>query len=169
MLSVGQVFKFMGIPFAFHAPLKELWDVVFQTATKNIHKQSVKPMSLATKFQICTKIMAATYVYYSCQVPSAQAYFQLEKILRKILGLTPVEIKASTESIRHFVVYPKIKINCEFSILALKLRPLNPFLLQHLRIFVSYILNILCVLFHVSGNIETYHVENFPIIRLISI
>lgn len=43
-------------------------------------------LSLATKFQIYTKVLGATHVYYSsCWVPSTRAYQQLEKLLKDFL------------------------------------------------------------------------------------
>ncbi|KAH9294882.1 hypothetical protein KI387_038470 [Taxus chinensis] len=85
-IEPGIQFKFLGIPFAFMASPADLWDYVIQRVEKKISFWLTKHLSLAGKFQVCSKVLAATHVYYSsCWAPSKAAYHRLEKILREFL------------------------------------------------------------------------------------
>lgn len=47
---------------------------------------SSKKISLIGKYQICSKVLASTHVYYSsCWTPFKSCYKKLEKLLRDIL------------------------------------------------------------------------------------
>jgi hypothetical protein len=82
----GEVFRFLGIPFAFHGSSVELWNAVLAKIEKKLQYWICKPLSLAGKFQICLKVLAATHVYYSsCWAPSKASYLKLECLLRDFL------------------------------------------------------------------------------------
>ncbi|XP_059064547.1 uncharacterized protein LOC131856688 [Cryptomeria japonica] len=85
-IGPGETFRFLGIPFAFQASPMELWQVVLARVEKKLAYWITKPLSLAGKFQICSKVLAATHVYYSsCWAPSKAAYSKLEKLLQDFL------------------------------------------------------------------------------------
>lgn len=85
-IGLGETFHFLGIPFAFQASPAELWQVVLARVEKKLACWITKPLSLAGKFQICSKVLAATHVYYSsCWAPSKAAYNKLEKLLRDFI------------------------------------------------------------------------------------
>lgn len=70
-----QIFKFLGIPFAFQASTKVLWEVVLQRMPKKVNKWITNPFSLMPRFQICSKILLATDVYQSSYyVPFVASY-----------------------------------------------------------------------------------------------
>ncbi|XP_059073690.1 uncharacterized protein LOC131874367 [Cryptomeria japonica] len=85
-IGPGETFHFLGIPFAFQASPAELWQVVLARVEKKLAYWVTKPLSLVGKFQICSKVLAATHVYYSsCWLPSKVAYSKLEKLLQDFL------------------------------------------------------------------------------------
>lgn len=57
-----------------------------QKVEKNIDSWSSKRLSLAGKFQICSKVLALTHVYYSsCWVSSKTCYQKLNRLLRDFI------------------------------------------------------------------------------------
>ena len=82
-INVGEVFKFLSIPFAFYGHLAQLWSYVVQKVESKLDYWLYKKLSLVNKFQICSKVLVATHVYYSsCWVPSQACYNKLEKLLQ---------------------------------------------------------------------------------------
>jgi hypothetical protein len=53
----------MGIPFTLEASPHDLWEVLVQRVDKKIEKWVTRRLTLVEKFQICTKVFVATYVY----------------------------------------------------------------------------------------------------------
>lgn len=87
----GEVFRFLGIPFTFQASIVELSNVVLARIEKKLKYQITKPLSLAGKFLIFSKVLAATHVYYSsCSAPSKASYLKLECFLRDFLWVSDV-------------------------------------------------------------------------------
>lgn len=85
-IQLGEVFKFLGIPFAFQASPTLLWANVVQKIEKKLDYWFTKKLSLASKFQICSKVLSATHIYYSsCWVPSKNCYKKFERLLKDFL------------------------------------------------------------------------------------
>jgi hypothetical protein len=60
----NKIFKFLGIPFAFQASPKDIWDVLILQVEKKIDKLIAKPMTLIAKLRICAKALETTHVYF---------------------------------------------------------------------------------------------------------
>lgn len=87
-----EMFKFLGIPFAFQASPAQLWNYVVHKVEKKLSYWTTKKLSLVGKFQICSKVLASTHVYYSsCWVPSKACYQKLNKLLRDFLWASDVQ------------------------------------------------------------------------------
>ena len=81
-INAGEVFKFISIPFSFYGHPTQLCIYVVQKVESNLDYWLSKKLSLVGKFQICSKVLVATHVYYSsCWVPSQACYNKLEKLL----------------------------------------------------------------------------------------
>jgi len=81
-INAGEVFKFLNIPFAFYGHPTQLWSYVIQNIESKLDYWLSKKLSLANKFQICSKILATTHIdYSSCWVPSQACYNKLQKLL----------------------------------------------------------------------------------------
>ena len=63
---------------------QNFWEVVAQRMQKKIENGFPNPWTC--KFQVCTKILTTTHVYYSyCYIPSQLVYQCMEKVLRNFL------------------------------------------------------------------------------------
>lgn len=82
----GEIFYFMGIPFAFQALPVDLWNAVLVKIAKKLDYWLTKPLSLVGKFQICSKVLAAMHLFYSsCWAPSEASYLKLVRLLHDFL------------------------------------------------------------------------------------
>lgn len=70
----------------------DLKNAVLEKIAKKLDYLLTTILSLADKFQIYSKVLATTHVYYSsCCAPSKASYAKLEKILRDFLWALDAE------------------------------------------------------------------------------
>lgn len=98
-------------PLCFSRAPTSLWNYMVQKVENKLSYWMTKKLSLAGRFQICFKVLASTYVYYSsCWFPSKNCYKTLEKLLKAFL-LSNTEGKKGF----HRVAYEKCCIPKSFS------------------------------------------------------
>lgn len=85
-LQHGKIFHFLGIHFSFQALPSYFWNAVLAKIERNLAYWITKPLSLAGKFQVFSKVLAATHVYYSsCWAPSKASYMKFERLMWSFL------------------------------------------------------------------------------------
>jgi len=88
-IQPSHVLKNLGIPCAFQGSPKEMREVFMQRVARKIDKWTTKPLPLVARFQICTKVLEGTHVYYSsCSIHLKVAYKCLENLIRTFHGPT---------------------------------------------------------------------------------
>ena len=86
------MYKPKGILFTFQSFPTEFNKYVVQKMEKNLSYWITKKLSLARKFQIYSKVLTSTHVYYSsCWIPSKACYQKLNKLLRDFLWLFDIQ------------------------------------------------------------------------------
>lgn len=104
----GKIFKFLGIPFAFYGEPAQLWNYVISKVEKKLEYWMPKKLSLARKFQIYSKVLATTHVYYSsCWDPSKACYNKLDKLLKQFFWSSSLEKRGFHGVAWEFCCLPK--------------------------------------------------------------
>lgn len=77
------MFKFLGISFPFQNTSSHLWKYVIDKLEAKLSYWVTKHLSMVGKFQLCSKVLVFTHVYFSSYwTPSLACYKKLEILLR---------------------------------------------------------------------------------------